>query len=244
MLARNHAQQMPIAINAALGAAMVVAALSITTRHLDVIMRLRTAVLWIPLVMGYWMTVGLRASFFVPSELPASWAFRANAPDSVKAHWLAVRASMIAFLVPRTLIIAALLAPFLGWRVAATNGLIASGLVILLVEAAVLTIDFIPFTRAYQPGHAKLKTRWWVYAIGLYVFAYWPARVELWALKRPSSLLGMLACIMGPIAILELMGRRGAGNRSLHFNEEDEDDSTGATVLHLSGFRQGAQSGR
>ena len=30
-----------------------------------------------------WTAVGVRAAFFVPSELPANWAFRANAPIKI-----------------------------------------------------------------------------------------------------------------------------------------------------------------
>ena len=59
----------------------------------------------------------------------------------------------------------------------------------LLAEVIALTVDFIPFTRAYQPGHAKLKTLWWLYILGIYVFAYWPLGWSYgsWILPRPCS---------------------------------------------------------
>lgn len=49
-IARNPARQMTIAINAAIGAAIVIAALSIHARDLASLMHPRTVVLWIPLV--------------------------------------------------------------------------------------------------------------------------------------------------------------------------------------------------
>ena len=69
------AQQTLIAMNAAVGVAIVLAAV-VWVPDLVALARPRMAVLWTPLVLAFWMTVGLRAAFFVPSELPASWTFR------------------------------------------------------------------------------------------------------------------------------------------------------------------------
>jgi hypothetical protein len=172
-LARNRTQQAPIAINTALGVAIIMAAV-LSNMHP------RTAILWIPFVVAYWMTIGLRASFFVPSELSASWTFQASASETALPYWSAVRASMIAFVVPRTLIVVGLLVPFLGWRVTALHAVFVGTLVVLFIEVIALTIDHIPFTRAYRPGHANLKAGGWVvYLLGLYVFAYLPTRLEL-----------------------------------------------------------------
>lgn len=243
-IARNRAQQAPIAINAAVGLAIVVAALSSRAGDLAALVRPRTAVLWIPLVMAYWTTVGLRASFFVPSELPASWSFQANAPEAGRAYWSAVRASMMAFLIPPTLLlIAVLFVPLLGWRVAGWHALVVCAMVILLVEVVALTIHYIPFTRAYEPGHAKLKTRWPVYALGLYAFAYLPVRLELRILGTPAALLKTVACIAAVIALLEVVGRRTAGKWMVRPREESADDPFGVTMLDIGGVIDDAPVG-
>ena len=106
-LARCRAQQELIAINAALGAAIVIAGFVRGPHDLASLTRPRTATLWIPLVLAYSVTIGLRASFYVPSELRCSWMFRANGPYPTTAYWSATRASMIAFVVPPTAIVAA-----------------------------------------------------------------------------------------------------------------------------------------
>src|SRR6202011_2068381 len=119
------------------------------------------------------------------------------------ACWSAVRASMIAFVVPRTLMITAVLIIPIGWQAAAWHALLVTAVVVLLIEIVALTVDFIPFTRAYRPGHAKVRTRWWAYVLGVYVFAYWPIWLELRILNQPGHMLQALACTAVAVALLE-----------------------------------------
>jgi hypothetical protein len=233
-IARNRQQQGPIAINVAIGAAICLAGLSRGEIDLASLTRPRTAVLWIPLVLVYWSAIGMRASFFVPSELPASWSFRANAPKATSAYWSAVRASMIAAVAPPAMAFTLLLlGPLLGWRVAAWHALVVCSLAILLAELLALTINFVPFTRAYQPGHANLKTRWPLYALGMYGFAYWPARVTLWMLGSSAALLWMVAGIAAAIVALEIVGRYTSIKRSVQAGEDAGVDRWDETLLDI-----------
>ena len=236
-VARNGVQQGPIAINAAIGVAFVIAALSRRASDLSSLMHPRTVVLWIPMVLGYWLAIGVRASFFVPSELEASWAFRANAPDSARACWSAVRASMVALVVPPTLLITVVLTtPLLGWRVTAYHALFVCAMTTLLVEWLALTIHHIPFTRPYQPGHAKLKTRWWIYFLGLMAFAYLPVRLELRTFNNVGAQLAAVTAICASIILLDVVGRWRAGSRLMDdCAEEAAHDFAGLTVLDLTG---------
>ncbi len=77
-LARSRPQQVPIAICAAIAVGIISVSVSIQAGSLSSLQSPRTVVLWIPLVIGYWIIVGLRSSFFMPTELPAAWAFRAH----------------------------------------------------------------------------------------------------------------------------------------------------------------------
>ena len=77
-LARSPVQQAPIAIAASLGVAIVSIALATRDGGFAELRVPRTVVLWIPIVLGYWVIVGLRASFVLPTELKAAWAFRVH----------------------------------------------------------------------------------------------------------------------------------------------------------------------
>jgi hypothetical protein len=242
-LARNREQQGLIAVNAALVTALAIAGMSHRTRDLADLMHPRTAVLWVPLLMAYGMTIGVRAAAFVPSEVRAAWAFRHNGPEPTPAYWSAARASILAFVLPRTLVVVALLVPLIGWRVAAWHALIVSALVTLLVEIIALTIDFIPFTRAHEPGHARLKTRWYLYVFGLFAFAYWPVRIELAMLGSPDLVMKMAAVLAGMVAALEVFGRRQSRRWLLQAREE-LDDSDRIAVLNISGVMRPADAAR
>lgn len=200
-IARNRAQQAPIAINGAVGLAVVVAALSSAVETLDGLRHLRLAVLWMPLVFVYWTAIGLRAACFIPSELPASWAFRMNGSTEGTAYSSAIRASMLVFLVPRAVVLSLLLTPLVGWRIAVVHAVFAGTVTVLIAQVAAQTIAFVPFTREYRPGHARLKLLWPVYLAGLYLFAYLPARLELNAFGDPRQ----LAALIGSAAVTNVV---------------------------------------
>jgi len=233
-VSRNRAQQAPIAINAAIGLAIVVIALSRSGTDMAALMRPRTAVLWIPLVLAYWTAIGLRAAFFVPSELPAAWSFRFNAPDRPPSYWSAVRASTIAFLLPIAWLIDGVLALLLGWRVAAWHTLVTSAVVVMLGETIALTVDGVPFTRPYRPGHAKMKTRWPLYLLGMFACAFWPARLEVWSVGQPGAILQLTAWIAAGAAALELVGRLRAARWATERDDESaENEPSGVLVLDI-----------
>jgi hypothetical protein len=225
-IARNGAQQATIAVNAAIGLALVVAPLLGARGDITRIMRPRTAVLWIPLVLTYAIGIGFRSSFFVPSELPASWTFRFNGPLRTPAYWAATRASAIGFLLPVALAADALIAPLIGVHAALWHASIVAADAILLAETIALTVDFVPFTRPYEPGHAKLKTRWPVYLIGLFVFARWPARAALYAGGDHSAILQIAGWLFAAAMVLEIAGqwraRRWLVDPAEEFHEPSE----------------------
>jgi hypothetical protein len=224
-IARSSAQQATIAVNAAIGLTLVVAPFLGTRGDLTQIMRPRTAVLWIPLVLTYWIGIGLRASFFVPSELPAAWTFRFNAPTRTPAYWAATRAAAIGFLVSFALAADALIVPLIGIRAAAWHAAIVIPVAVLFAETIALTMSFVPFTRPYEPGHAKVKTRWPLYLFGLFAFAIWPARAAMYAAGRTSDITEIAAWLWAGVVILEIAGRWRARSWKIDPAAEFEDES-------------------
>jgi hypothetical protein len=234
-IARNRPQQAPIAIAAAIGLAFVIAGLSRTAIRFDGTMAPTSAVLWVPLVLAYWMAMGLRAAFFVPSELPAAWSFRANAPAISSSFWFAARAAMIGLLLPPIVALSALLAVLVGWRVAAWHTLVVALLTVLLVQVVMLTFAQIPFTRSYEPGQMKLRLRWPIYMVACYAFAYGPLRFELRMLTPPraGSLLMMAAWLAVAIVVLHAIGRRKARTWTVDAPEMMAPDFERLSVLDL-----------
>jgi hypothetical protein len=232
-LARNRAQQAYVAMNAAVGVAIVAAGLSRGLSDPSSLLQPRTIILWIPLILAYWITIGLRASFFMPSELPASWSFQTNAPFPSRAYWSAVRAAMLAWVVPPTVVACTLLTPLVGWNVVKWHLLLSCLLATACVQVVALTVRHVPYTRPYQPGHAKLKTRWPVYLIGMYALAYWPVQIELRLLRRPETLPEYVVWLIVAIGCLEIAGWGLARRCSPIPPEQTEEELEAPTVLNI-----------
>ncbi len=194
----------------------------------------RTVVLWIPMVIGYWIIIGLRSSFAMPTELPAAWVFRVHSRMPSASYWLGLRAAMISFaLLPALAVNALVVLPLVGFSVAAWHAVFVCIAVTFGAQAASITIDSVPFTRAYPPGHTKLKTRWPLYFGGMYAIAYWPVRWELGALHDPAALLRLAAVGVAAIVALDLIGRRAALDWKAQPEAEFDADPEQLTFLNL-----------
>jgi hypothetical protein len=112
----------------------------------------------------------------------------------------------------------------------------------VLIEVVAMTIDEVPFTRPYRHGHARLKTRWPLYLLGLFAFAYWPVRLELRLLGRPEALAAWAVSLATIVAALEMLRRWNApGRRRDTWDEDAEDEVTGLSVLGLAGVVESAR---
>lgn len=234
-LARSRVQQAPIAIAAALGVAIISIALVSREGGLAELRTPRTVVLWIPIVLGYWIVVGLRASFVVPTELKAAWAFRVHSQLPSASYWSGVRAAMFAFAIgPALLVNAFIVGLLLGSRIAAIHALIVTLAIAITAQFASLLVQGVPFTRAYPPGHAKLKTRWQFYLLGMWAIAYLPVRWEMPLLNDPWGLAGLLAKGLVVLIVLEIAGRYRARKWTLPPETElDDADPESLTFLNL-----------
>jgi len=242
-LARSRPQQVPIAITASIAVAIVSIAVATRPGGFDALQAPRTVVLWIPIVIGYWIVVGLRASFVMPTELPAAWLFRAHSTLPSASYWSGVRASMVAFAIgPALLVNALIVLPLAGFRLTAIHSIVICLTVTIAAQFASLLVDSVPFTRAYPPGHAKLKTRWPLYMLGMYAVAYLPVQLELRTLNDPAGFVRMVAAGFAVTGTLEVLGRRIAMNWQLQPDTEFGDDPEALTMLNLSQPPRSVQS--
>ncbi|HEX5474986.1 MAG TPA: hypothetical protein VFX12_10025 [Vicinamibacterales bacterium] len=217
--ARNRRQRTPIALTLAIALTIVVTALAMKVHDIASLSHPRAAVLWIPLVLTYWLAIGVRGTFFVPSEVPAAWCFGFHAPDTPIAYRSAVRAAALGIVLPPGLAIALLAASPLGWRLALWHGAFVGLLAVLLVSLLASTIQFVPYTIAHPPGHARLRTRWPFYAVGMFAFAYVPAKLELGFIGQIVPLLVLLGCAL----VVVLAGEIACRRREPHWRLPDDD---------------------
>jgi hypothetical protein len=219
-LARSRAQQAPIAINAAIAVVMIVLDVFRTNGEAAVIVHLSAAWSPLPFIATFWIAVGIRASFFVPSELPAAWMFRLNGIDAPGIRHAAIRGVMVAIIVPAAAAGAAVLSARLPWPDIVRHATVVALAAIVLIELLAWTVPFTPYTRPYEPGHAKLKTRWPLYAIGAYAFGYRLVALERAWWPAPVRFAGLLIFLMALAIVLEVAGRARRETHATDFDEQ------------------------
>jgi hypothetical protein len=230
-LARSRAQQAPVAMNAAIAAVMIVLDLARSRSAGADVVHLSAAMSPLPLVAAFWVAVGLRASFFVPSELPAAWTFRMNAVDDARARHSAIRAAMAALLVPAAAVCAGVLSARLGWAAVVRDASFVALAVMALVTLLVSTVRFTPYTRLYEPGHAKLKTRWPLYLIGAIAFSYRLAALERACWPHPWR---FAALLIGTAALAIALDAVGRARTERHPPDAFEESAPSLATIHLS----------
>ena len=94
-----------------------------------------------------------------------------------------------------------------------------------------LTIDFIPFTRPYRPGHAKLKTRWPVYLAGAYALSYGFVSIERLAWNDPVRLYIFIGVLVGLTVAFDVAGRYTARSWIIGSPGDGWDDDPNATIV-------------
>lgn len=142
---------------------------------------------------------------------------------------------MFAFAIgPALFVNAVVVLPLLGWRVAAIHMLVVGLAIAITAQFASLLVEAIPFTRAYPPGHAKLKTRWQLYLLGMWAIAYLPVRMELQVLNDAWGLGVLIAKGLAVLAVLEIAGRYRARKWTIPPESElDDADPEALTFLNL-----------
>jgi hypothetical protein len=68
--------------------------------------------------------------------------------------------------------------------------------------------DRIPFTRAYEAGHANVRAWWPFYIFAIEAYAHWPVIFEQWMLRTPERSLTALAAMAAALAVLRWRCRR------------------------------------
>jgi hypothetical protein len=103
--------------------------------------------------------------------------------------------------------------------------------VIVLIELLALTVTFTPYIRPYEPGHAKLKTRWPLYLIGAYAFSYRLVALERLCWTDSRWFVGLLICLAALAIALDVAGRTRAGPSSTDGFEELANEEGQMAVL-------------
>ena len=140
----------------------------------------------VPLILAYFITLGLRLAFDMPADHNANWIFRlCVVKDSGECSRLA-RNVMLTFVWPWAVVVVPLVYGFLwGWSVAATHLTVVVLASLTLVRVLLIGYRKLPFTCSYPPFRhsAILLVLWCIF--GFFVFVVFVSKLECWALSQP-----------------------------------------------------------
>ena len=198
-LARSQAHRTCFGAYTGAGLAFVLMGLmTVYSRHgFQAAFQVRTELLSIPLVMGFFLLLGLRVAFSIPTHLDANWVFRLTDGDNLSGSLSGV--CKVMFLIGVLPLLAILFPVYLGlwgWQISCLHMAYCATLSLLLIEVLVFRLDKMPFTCPYTPGKANLKLWWWAYLFGFTNYAYSMAELESRLLQQPRLfILFFAACL-------------------------------------------------
>jgi hypothetical protein len=190
------------------------------------------SLLSLPLVLMFFVALGLRAAFAIPTDVDANWPFRLAEPPVMAAIDATVIAILLVGIVP--IAAAAATGAFaLGWgpRAAAAVGLIDLLSATVLVEWALVDWRQVPFTRGHVADAESLKSRWLWCIVPLILFAFVNAAIQRSALRSTHALVWYVGVAAFAIALLRMRRWLAVRQLSLQFDASPGDEMA---TLNLS----------
>jgi hypothetical protein len=183
-----------------------------------------------PLIVMFFVLVGLRALFAIPIEPNANWTFRLCEPENRRAVVAGVRrALMVACVLPVTLAAGASVGVPWGARLGLAHALFCALMGILLTELLLIRFCKVPFTCTYFPGSARVRTLWPFYIVAFSTYTYTAGAFEADILLRhPKAYAVFCSIVLLAIAALAIIRARTLARApGLVFEEPDPDALTG-----------------
>jgi hypothetical protein len=232
-LSRNRRHLLLVVSYAGVGAA--IAAIGVVAARLRVGLiapQPTAAFLAVPLVMMFFIALGLRAAFRIPTDLDANWTFRAIPPTTDQAASGARMAMLILAVAPIALL-TALSAVLAGWPLQSVILVGAFDFVmgLALTECLLLGWAIVPFACAHEPDQAAMRSRWLIYLIPLNVFGFRAAAFQADALTSLGGSMVFIAIVLAITLVVRRFRRRRARREPLLFDAPADER---LEVLNLS----------
>lgn len=226
-LARSRGHRMMLAVYAGVTLAILISsALSVAIRDGGSgAWRPGVALLSMPLVMQFFLMIGIRVIAAIPAEPKARWAFRACEPADRTAAVSGTRdVMMMLVVIPSVMFALAQGLVFWGPAAAAAHAVFCLALGSLFAELMVARNGKLPFACTYFPGRSHVFTLWPLYLAVFFLYAVVFAAIDGALLSRPRAL--AVFCTIALIAgrtLAFFRARSLAALPGLRFEEEDPD---------------------
>lgn len=192
------------------------------------------AILSVPLIVGFFLILGLRLVCAIPAPLRANWVFRFHInPQSHECGPLARRIVLTFVALPLVALCVPVYSYFWGWRVGVIHTVLVAVWCTLLMEGLLVRFRKIPFTCSLPKFKSHAIVSGLLLALGHFAFTSLTATVESRALVDPLWFASFVPVVLG--VSVALYRRRKTMIESDRWIMFEEQPPTVVEVLNLGG---------
>lgn len=162
----------------------------------------------LPLILGFFLLIGLRGIVQIPSSLDANWVFRLTEYER-KRHYFSALRKVILFraLIPLFFFCLIFYTFLWGPRAALLHGLYGLAASAVLMEVLFLKQRKIPFACSYLPGQERIQLFWLFYVIAFLVYIVALTNLEVLFLRSPGSFVYYYVTVLAVLTGIRLYQR-------------------------------------
>jgi hypothetical protein len=204
-LRRSLVHKMRLAIFLAAGFAFGLILLASEVRNPVAFSPLDKTLLSIPMILTFFLLVGMRRVVNIPASLEANWVFRLTEEQSLQHYAAGLRKGIVFyFLLPLFVLVFVFYVILWGWEMGFLHSVFGFVTSVMLMECLYLKYRKIPFACAYLPGQAKVHILWPVYVLSFLGYVLLSAVLERVLLKNPSLFFYFLGASVGVVAAVRI----------------------------------------
>jgi hypothetical protein len=168
----------------------------------------------IPLILSFFLFLGMRVLFRYPVELKSNWVFQVNGTGLPERYLAGARRVVMVYgVLPVALATFPLYVSFWGWAASLRHLSLVLLLQLILIEWLFRSWDRIPFTCQFVPGKANLKTMFAIYWVLFSALAFLVTNLETWAVIHKEVY--RVAVVLLILTLAEAIRRRKARDRAV-----------------------------
>jgi hypothetical protein len=204
-LRRSMIHKMRLASFMAVALGMIFIILVSRASHTKIFSTFDRTLLSLPLVLAFFLVVGVRRIVKIPTHLEANWIFRMTESKDKKRYFSGLRNGVLLHtLVPLFLFIFVFYSFLWGWKDAIFHCLFGLVVSVLLMEIFFIRFRKIPFTSSYIPGKEKLHLFWIVYFFGFILYMASMISVEVTLFAKPSRFIVFFGSILFLVVLVRI----------------------------------------
>jgi hypothetical protein len=182
------------------------------------------SLLSIPLILSFFLVVGISRIVNIPASLEANWVFRLTEKRDRTHYILGLKKGILFFAVgPLHVLLYVFYTMIWNWGDAALHCLFGLFVSLLLIEVLFFRFQKIPFACSYLPGKERMHLLWAVYIAGFIHYVMLLSALELSFFRNPHRFYLFYAICMIILIASNVFQRLRISRRfSLKFEEKPE----------------------